>query len=211
MAFKNETDYNVWASILTILLNLKKILEYTPYLHKFNKVFMRHKHSSSLFFVYYLWFQYQEQLLSNIRETTTWEPRSSESHTDGLLRALILNQLISIGDEKFVKEAINKFEQHVSKQMLLSADHRYVCFKVAIESQGRDGYEKLLECYKSTDLVEEKNRIIRAFGCTDSPELAKDVLEFYMSVCISFLQMCFFLKHLFSWFYKKKITKKLRS
>ncbi|CAH1155326.1 unnamed protein product [Phaedon cochleariae] len=160
-AFEDETNSNVWCSIVTILGRLGTLLSYTDNGEAFRK--------------------YQKTLLNKIYLKLGWNPHPSETHVDALLRSIILNRFASLGDENMMKEARERFSKHVKSEEKLSADLRSACYKCVLLNGGRREFETLLELYRSTDLNEEKMRIVLSLGCTRKDELLKELLQFGLS------------------------------
>lgn len=84
-AYRNETNYTVWSSIISSLAKLKNILSSTDLLDKFNA--------------------YGRQLIKPISAKLGWDAKSGESHLDTLLRPLIINCLVSFGCVETCKDA----------------------------------------------------------------------------------------------------------
>ncbi|KAJ8958114.1 hypothetical protein NQ318_006043 [Aromia moschata] len=160
-AFENETDYNVWSSIVNILARLGQLLGHTDCEKEFQA--------------------YQKQLLRNVYKRLGWNQKDGETHLDTLLRGLVVGRMAWLNDEDTIGEARERFRAHVKSEKTLPADLRSACYKTVLRAGGKEEYDTLLQLYRSTDLHEEKDRISRSLGAAKDPELLKKVLDFAMS------------------------------
>ncbi|CAH1959838.1 unnamed protein product [Acanthoscelides obtectus] len=160
-AYKDERDYNVWSSIGNVLGRLSQLLGHTDFLKDYNK--------------------YQKVLLEKIYIRLGWKVRNGETHLNTMLRGLVLGRLAWIDDEKIMKEAKQRFRNHVTCEEVLPADIRSACYKTALRAGGSTDFETLLFLYRVTDLNEEKERISRALGAAKDPYLLEKALMFAMS------------------------------
>ncbi|CAG9856112.1 unnamed protein product [Phyllotreta striolata] len=159
--YKQETNSNVWISIVTILSKLQTLLDYSECSKGFRC--------------------YQKRLLKGIYESIGWEPRDNDSQIDSLLRGKLLAHMSSIRDEEVTKEARRRFERHVNGEKILPADLRVACYKIVISSGSKEDFESLFRLYKTSDLNEEKLRIVSGLGATEQAELIADLLQFSLS------------------------------
>lgn len=155
-AYKAENDYYVWNSISSSMGNLCILLSNTDYLDKFKLFGIR--------------------LYSKIFKLITWTPKLNESHTDALLRPLIINRLITFGDSTVISEAKGKFRAHIDKTSIIPSDLRGAVFK-AISIHGDDeSFDQLFELYRSSESIDEKIRVLSALASTiEGPRLDRVV------------------------------------
>ncbi|CAH1105398.1 unnamed protein product [Psylliodes chrysocephalus] len=159
--YEKETDSNVWISIITILNKLETILDYTD--------------TSDLFR------NYRKQLVQNIFKSVGWEPKPNDSHIDTLLRGKILEHFSSLQDEDIINEARSRFLKHVNGEKLLPADIRVGCYKIVVSSGSEKEFDSMFQLYKTTDLNEEKMRIINGLGFVKTSHLIKKLLDIALS------------------------------
>lgn len=158
-AYKNETDYNVWTSISTHLAKLNNLLYSTDYRDAF------HKFGSDLY--------------TEIFKSISWTPKTNENHTDAMLRSLVINRLISFGEQSVISEARDKFKN--LEQSPIAADLRGPIYK-AISMHGDDAlFNKLFEIYRTSELHEEKVRALSALGSTKEGPRLDRVINFILS------------------------------
>ncbi|XP_001599897.2 puromycin-sensitive aminopeptidase isoform X2 [Nasonia vitripennis] len=157
-AFKGETNYTVWSSIVNCLSKVGILVSHLD-IHAKYKLFGR-------------------SLLQNIHSRLGWDKKPEESHLDTLLRSLVLDRMISFGDEATIKEAQRRFEAHVAKKAILPADLRSPVYKAVFSAGDANTFETLLKLYREADLHEEKDRILSALGATKDEALLRRVLEF---------------------------------
>lgn len=160
-AFKGETIYTVWNSIDRALGRLNILLANTDYQAEFHA--------------------YGRDLYSDIFKRLTWSPKPGESHTDALTRTLIIDRLVSFGDQAVIAEARRRFRAHLDKTDPIPADLRGACYKAASAYGDKDDFESLISIYRTAELQEEKNRVARAMGYTKDTARLTDVIAFAFS------------------------------
>jgi puromycin-sensitive aminopeptidase len=84
-AYQNEDNYTVWASITNCLMKLQLLLAHTDTLDCFNS--------------------YGIRMYQPVADRLGWDAKPEESHLDTLLRALVLNRLVSFKCPKTLAEA----------------------------------------------------------------------------------------------------------
>jgi len=160
-AFKaNEDSYVVWSSIDNCLSKLKTILCDTPHFESHFKPYML-------------------DLMSNILSKVGWEKQPGEHHTQVLLRSLVLTRMGCLGHTETVEEATRRFQDHVNGTgSQVPADLRACVFRIVASSGGVKAMDQLMDLFRKVELQEEKDRIARAMGATQEPEMLKRVLDF---------------------------------
>lgn len=163
-AFRSETNYSVWATIDSCLDRLSAIfleweLDYLDDFYKFGR-----------------------SLYRDIFEKITWDSKANESHTDTMLRSLVLNRLISFRDEPVISEAVRRrFYDHYKGIKLLPADLRGPVFKAVSMRADNPEYNRLFDLYDKSDLQEEKVIIAIALGSAIYEQRTERAIEFLLS------------------------------
>ncbi|KAL5290109.1 NPEPPS family protein [Megaselia abdita] len=160
-AYRNETNFTVWTAITNSLSKMQAILSHTQVSEKFNK--------------------YGQNLYAPVAEKLGWNVSKGEHHLSTLLRSLVLHRLISFSCDETIKEAKQRFEDHINGVNLLPADLRSVCYKAVLQTGDLSTFEQMLKLYRRTDLHEEKDRISRALGSITNIDLLFEVIKFAMS------------------------------
>ncbi|XP_058178093.1 puromycin-sensitive aminopeptidase [Anopheles ziemanni] len=160
-AYRNESNYTVWASITNCLAKLQLLLAHTPVAEEFNA--------------------YGVRLYRPVAEKLGWDVKPDESHLDTLLRSLVLGRLVSFRCPKTVAEAKRRFAEHAQNKSVLPADLRSTCYKAVLQNGDLETYNEMLRLYRATDLHEEKDRISRALGSIGNVDILRKVIEFAMS------------------------------
>lgn len=142
LAFKNETHYTVWSSISNCLAKLSMLISNTEYYPQFTK--------------------YARDLLRGIGQRLGWKAKPNESHSDTLLRTLVLSQLIWYEEADTLKHGVGLYEKR--SDVPIPSDLRGVCYRAALRSGGEDSLDAVLGVYRTTNLQEEKDRIGSALG-----------------------------------------------
>ncbi|KAI1303652.1 Puromycin-sensitive aminopeptidase [Halotydeus destructor] len=160
-AYVAEDHYTVWSSIDAALGKLNRLISHTDFQDRFH-IFGR-------------------RLLSTIHDKLGWEPVVGESHTDGLLRSLVLSRLSSFSDPQVIQEAKRRFEQHVSVEKVLPADLRQAVYGAVAQDADDRTFDALFRLYRESDLHEEKERIGQALGSVSDVLKIEKVLDFALS------------------------------
>ncbi len=155
-AFKNETDYTVWVELVSGLSAMKNLLYGQPYYKQFEN--------------------FACGILEPVGKKLGFKIKKNEPHTRGLLRSLILQQLIGYNHKPTINKALSKY-----KSKKIPADIRAVIYAAAAQSGKAFQHKKLINRYRTETLSEEKNRIGRALGQFGDLKLIKQTLDFAMS------------------------------
>jgi len=124
---------------------------------------------------------YGQRLFAKIHAKLGWEPIRGESHTDNLLRSLVIGRLASFDDPEVLAEARRRFDAHIASTQIIPADLRSVVFRAVAQNCDDKTFEALFKIYREAELHEEKDRVSRALGSVkDSTKIAK-VLDFALS------------------------------
>jgi len=159
--YSTEESYTVWNNINGNLGSLSIIMQYTS--------------------VYEDYKRFLTGIFKPIGEKVGWEAKPGEGHLDALLRSLVIGRLGKLGDEDTVAECRKRFEAHRSGGDKIQADLRAAVYGTVIAHGDETTLDQLIDLYKSTSHMEEKNRVLRILGGSDKPELIKKALEFAWS------------------------------
>ena len=159
-AYERETDYSVWLTVAGILDSLDNLLARETCRKKFQEA--------------------ARQLLLPIAGRQGWDKRPGDGHLDVLLRSLVLRNVGAYGDQATIDEARNRFASFCQSGDL-DPNLRQAVYSLVAENGGVSEWEELQKLYHSTDLHEEKLRVLRAAGSFRQPELIETVLQFAMS------------------------------
>ena len=157
-AYRNETDYTVWAD-LSENLRAYDIVLADRSCHESFRVFAR-------------------SLYQAIHGSLGWDARPGESHLTKLLRPMVIGLLGRYGDPAVNAEALRRFDQGTREGTPVAPDLRMAVYGQVVESRGLEGYEAVLGVYREAELHEEKNRCLRALGCSTDADLLRRTLEF---------------------------------
>ena len=160
-AYGNETHYTVWAD-LSENLRAYDILLSGHACHEAFRIFAR-------------------SLYQTIYGSLGWDARPDESHLTKLLRPMVIGLLGRYGDPRVNAEALLRFDQGIRDATPVAPDLRAAVYGQVVESRGVEGYEAVLGIYREAELHEEKNRCLRALGCSGDPDVLRRTLEFALS------------------------------
>ena len=157
-AYRNETDYTVWADLSENLRAYDTLLAGQG-CHEPFRAFAR-------------------SLYQTIHASLGWDARPRESHLTKLLRPMVIGLLGRYGDPRVNAEALRRFDAGIREATPVAPDLRMAVYGQVVESRGLEGYEAVLKVYREAELHEEKNRCLRALGCSADPDLLQRTLEF---------------------------------
>lgn len=158
-SMKHATDYNIWVTVISSLRQIESLVADAD-LEKYQNIC--------------------RDFIRLILNKMGWEERSSDSHTDILLRSLILANLGHFLDEAVIAEGRKRFEYFV-KAKELAPNIRYAVYAIVAENGGVDEFEKLIHIYKKSELQEEKVRVLRALVRFKDQAVIQKVLAFALS------------------------------
>ncbi|KAK7255647.1 hypothetical protein RIF29_29062 [Crotalaria pallida] len=130
--------------------------------------------------------QYFINLLMYSAEQLGWDSISGEDHSISLLRGEVLQALATFDHYKTQKEALHRFQISLDDKntALLSANTRraaYVSVMRNTTTENRTGLESLLSLYRSTDILQERERILRCIASSADPNVVLEVLNLLLS------------------------------
>jgi len=143
--------------------DLYSLIEYTDYLEQFKK--------------------YCLKLFSSIHTRLGWDVKSNENPLLVMLRATILHIIGRSGDEIVVNEAKQRFQRHLNGDFI-DPNLRDAVYALVSYFGDEQTHEQFKGLYETTDMTEEKVRILRAMGQSTHPKIIEKTLGFiFESVC----------------------------
>lgn len=158
LLYKDEGEYVIWAEIASSLGNIN------------NLVFGQRFYES--------YRAYCRDIFSVIGEKVGWDKKAGESHSQTLLRPIVLFALGKYGDRKTITRAKSLFVKPLNR---LDPDLRGVIYNLIAENGGIREYARLRKMYKDTPMQEEKDRILRALCSFTDKKLLSKTLDFAFS------------------------------
>ena len=151
-----EDDFTVWTEVVSVLNGVANLIRGEKYSDKF--------------------FVFCERLLSPTAERIGWDRKPGETHTQGLLRSLLLLHAGHYGN----RDTINKAKTMFAKGQV-PADLRGVVYGLVAENGEAKEYRTFMKRFDKEQMQEEKNRLARALGQFRNTELLTETLEFMLS------------------------------
>ncbi|GIW67607.1 MAG: hypothetical protein KatS3mg096_475 [Candidatus Parcubacteria bacterium] len=119
------------------------------------------------------------------------EPREGEQPYETVLRQKTLFSLGILKNKEILDFSQEKFEEFLKDKEKLHPDIKQAIFNNALIAN--DNYlEKLLNYYHQTNLIEEQNKCLIAFGNLQNLEKLSSIFEFILSSQVRFNQTIFF-------------------
>ncbi len=160
-AYKNETDYTVWADLSAGLDELDALLWGDPCYGNFEA--------------------FARSLYGGVAGRVGWEKKAGESHLTTLLRSLVISELGGYGDAETIDEAKNRFACLQRDPKSLPPDLRFPVYRLYVENGDETSHEAVLDLFRKADLHEERLRCLRSLGYSQKQELLQRTLEFSLS------------------------------
>nr|XP_011467403.1 PREDICTED: aminopeptidase M1-like [Fragaria vesca subsp. vesca] len=165
--YRKEVDYIVLSKLIDVCYNIVKVA---------SEAIPDSMNELKQFFINLLMFP---------AEALGWEPVPGESHFSTLLRAEVLQALVTFGHDKTQNEALDRFQILLNDRNtpLLTADTRaaaYIAVMRNASSSHKEGFEALLNVYREAGTVQEKERILRYFASSPDPDTVVNVLNFFL-------------------------------
>lgn len=162
--FINEEDYTVWVEITSHLIAIEHLI--------FGEVFAEDFR------------QFSKKIYQKIGQKVGWEKKSDETHTQTLLRSLVLNRLGTYGEKQVLQKAKDIFDQREKRS--IDPDIRATVYSLVAKSGGLKEFKKLVIMHNSESLQQERDRLMGALSSfKDSAILAK-TLRFGISEDVRF-------------------------
>lgn len=160
-AYREETEYAVWADLASNLRELKMLWAWEPYYEQFC-AFVR-------------------DLFEPIAKRMGWNVTTHDDHQTRLLRALALGAFGDYGDPLTIDLARYYCGSFLQNPHTLHPDLRAFTFYLVVKHGGIETYEDILAVYRKADLQEEKIRCLGALGASQDLSLLKRTLVFSLS------------------------------
>jgi puromycin-sensitive aminopeptidase len=159
-AYKYERNFSVWMTVASAAGSMNNLLYGEPRYPEL-KVYLRN-------------------LFGIIAGRLGWKKLPTDTHLDVLLRSLALRNFGGYGNRATINTAEAKFEEFIATGEL-DPDLRQTVYSLVAENNGQKALEALMKIYDSTDMHEEKVRILRSMGSFSDKETVKEVLKFSFS------------------------------
>ena len=119
-------------------------------------------------------------IFSPMVKRVDWSKKPKETHTQSLLRSLILANAVRYGDQQTTAKALAMFKQ-LSQGKRIDPDIKQIVYSAVAINGGFKEYKQLRKLYKHAKLHEEKHRIARVLPHFKDQEILADVLKFFLS------------------------------
>ncbi len=159
-ALKDQRDLNVWTLMLGALGTVEELLEGDELKAGFA--------------------EFARSLVLPCFSDLGWDRGKTDSHSRLLLRSMVLFQSGHFGDQEVIREARERFARFLNGKKL-DANLRGAVYSLVAENGDPRDFARLLKVYRSTDLQEEKVRLLRALARFRDPESVRRALKFAVS------------------------------
>ena len=161
--FKDETNYAVWSQLITSLSNIRSIFATNATISAGLKTFTL-------------------RLVQPATEKIGWDFAPNEDFLTGQLRALLIGTAGLAGHQPTIDEAQRRFLTYFKDdRAAIHPSLRLPIFRIAVTHGGQDAYAALKNEYMSTTSIDGKEICLQALGRVQTPELARDFLNFQFS------------------------------
>jgi len=135
-------------------------------------------------------------LLRNILQKLTWDPKNNEKNTQIQLRSQVIESLGKMEDKEVILEAKKKFKQYIKKPGSISADLQKPILITVAWNGDRDTYKELTRSYTKAETQEEKVRLLSALSYFKDKNLILETLEFALSDSVRTPNMDYIFKNI---------------
>ena len=160
-AYTMDDAYTVWTTLTGNIAEVGNILS--------------HKEEAAS-----LYKPFAKELFVQIAGKVGWGKKEGESHTQSLLRGIVLRAFAKYGDEKTIEKAQELFEKSQAGG-LLDPDIRSVVYNTVAQYGGEDIFQRLKKRYEKEPLHQEKNRIGLAMTVFEDKIILQQVLNWCLS------------------------------
>jgi aminopeptidase N len=165
-SYVSETEYIVWDALSTVLIGFEKILIQEPV-------------------IYPLYCKFANALLRDAFATVGWEPRATDSHTDGLLRSDMVKLLAKFGreDPAVLAVARPKFAAFLAdpETKELSDALKVPIAQIALKAGGAAELDQLFAMYQNAASNVLQKHVLLAVGAIGDAALKRKCLEWATS------------------------------
>jgi puromycin-sensitive aminopeptidase len=160
-AYRHETNYAVWSELAAGIARVGALLDGESWAPLFEN--------------------YACEIFRPMVKKVGWKKKKGETHTDALLRSLILAHAGRYGDREVVAHAQKMFSRVTKNKNSIPADLRSVVYNIVARHGGPSEYHTLAQMHHTATLHEEKNRIAGALGRFTDKKLLKQTLALAFS------------------------------
>jgi puromycin-sensitive aminopeptidase len=160
-AYRNEESYIVWSEVISNLLELKQLLHGTKEAESYARFAL--------------------SIVEKKAREIGWQAKKGEHPDMAFLRNALLNAAGSFGDKATVEKANALFKNRSAKNGHIDPSIRASVYKIVAENGNEKEYDSLFEEYLSSNLEEEKDRLMRALSSFKQEKLLLKTLSYAFS------------------------------
>ncbi|KAL7777303.1 hypothetical protein CFE70_007726 [Pyrenophora teres f. teres 0-1] len=166
--FQDESDYLVWSQILTNIGNVRSVFSGSQDISEGLR-------------------KYHLKLITPAVEKVGWEFKDGESYLVGQLRASLILSAGIVGHQATVDEALKRFDAYISNgdKKAIHPSLRRAVFATAIKNRGESALKAVQNEYLNTTSIDGKEICLGSLGRVQTPELAKQVMDFVFSDAVA--------------------------
>ncbi len=155
-AYKSESDASVWSDLASNLKEIETLISDEGFYGAY-KTFAR-------------------DLFKNAAQEIGWTPKTGEGHLEALLRSTVLSQAGNYGDTQVLNEAKSLFNKYLQDTSTVHPDLRGLVYSLVAQSGDRTTYDALWTLERSSELQEEKIRLLISLARFSDIDLLRDLL-----------------------------------
>ena len=121
------------------------------------------------------------QLVEQATLSVGWEYGPDESFLTGQLRALLLGTAGLAGHQPTIMTAQSQWKAYIKNGTPIHPSLRLPVYRIIVTEDGEEAYNSLKQEYASTTSIDGKEICLQAMGRVQSPELAREFLNFQFS------------------------------
>ena len=156
-AYKSESDASVWSDLASNLKELETLISDEDFYNRYRT--------------------FAKDLFHTTAQRIGWIPKTGEGHLDALLRSTVLSQAGNYGDTAILEEAKSLFKTYLDDPSSLHPDLRGLVYSLVAQSGDQSTYDQLWSLETTSELQEEKIRLLISLARFTNPNLLKDLLR----------------------------------
>lgn len=158
--YREDDDCIVWECVEECLTGLRQILQ----------------GDAEALRDFHAWGQW---LLKHNMDKLGWDSDKDETHLRSKFRALIVNNMVGMGNEKTIEEGSLRFDSEEGSKV--AADLKTAMYACKLKRDGQKTLDKLIKMAAKATSSEEKLRVYSALGASSDLDLLQQVLDFALS------------------------------
>jgi len=160
--YDKEENYFVVSTLSSNLHSMGRIHAHQPYYPNFQR-FVR-------------------SLFNHAHEKLGWQSKPGDDHITSQFRSTVISTLAWADDPNVIKEGNKRLDEYVQKKVPIQPDIRASVYGIVAKHGSLESWNHLLSIFNTTDLSEEKVRVLDSLGRSHNEDIIRQILELFEKV-----------------------------